>query len=80
MPSDGNQINAQRLCDAADAALDALVDAAGRTGRVPAWPANLVGPDAPACLRGYTRDEIEQAGAFLVRLGAIEHPRHGVEN
>lgn len=72
------QIDPQRLCDAAEAALRAAVERAdGKTGEWP-WPATLMGtPTQPDYLAEFTKFEIEQACAFLVRLGYLEIPRRG---
>lgn len=70
------QIDPQRLCDAAEAALRAAVESAdARTGEWPN-PAQLLGTThQPACLAEFTKVEIEQACAFLVRMGYLEAPR-----
>lgn len=72
------QIDPQRLCNAAEAALRAAVERADAvTGEWP-WPSSLIGaPDQPEYLAEFTKAEIEQACAFLVRLGYLEVPRHG---
>lgn len=77
MARPNEQLSAERLCDAASAALAAAVEAAEHRGGVWPYPADLMGaPDQPACLSGFTRYEIEQASEFLVRLGMIESPKH----
>lgn len=70
------QIEPQRLCDAAEAALQAAVERAdARTGEW-AHPATLVGTaQQPTCLAEFTRVEIEQACEFLVRLGYLQPRR-----
>jgi len=70
------QIDPQRLCDAAEAALRAAVERADRaTGEWPN-PATLLGtPEQPVCLAEFTRHEIEQACEFLVRMGYLQPPR-----
>lgn len=66
----------QRLWEAAEAALAAARDVAEYTGGPVPYPADLMGsPMQPECLAGFTRWEIEQASAFLVRMGVIERPR-----
>ncbi|MFG0275691.1 MAG: hypothetical protein ACF8QF_11595 [Phycisphaerales bacterium] len=75
MTPEYDQLDPLRLCDAVDATMDALVEVARQTGRVPRWPADLMGSAMqPDALRGFTRAEIEEASAFLVRLGAIDAP------
>ncbi|MBC7833827.1 MAG: hypothetical protein H7Y88_01850 [Phycisphaerales bacterium] len=67
------EIPADRLCDAAEAALMAAVDIAEYTGNPWPYPADLMGTSMqPACLESFTRSEIEQACRFLVRLGVLE--------
>ncbi|MCC6322554.1 MAG: hypothetical protein IT438_14090 [Phycisphaerales bacterium] len=71
------EIEPERLCDAAEAALKAVVDAAQRNGGRWIYPTDLLAfPGHPICLNGFTRDEIEQASAFLVRMGIIEPRRN----
>ena len=76
--NDHNQFNDEylieplRLVDAADAvgvAIAQVADAA--TGRCPYPPAMLDMPDHPACLDGFTSEELEEATAFLCRLGYL---------
>ncbi|MCC6676273.1 MAG: hypothetical protein IT436_03940 [Phycisphaerales bacterium] len=70
------QIDPQRLCDAAEAALRAAVERVdAKTGE---WthPMALLGtPDQPTCLAEFTKIEIEQACEFLVRMGYLQPPR-----
>jgi len=75
MARPNEQLSPERLCDAAEAAMKAAVEAAA--GGVWPYPADLMGaPNQPECLCSFTRWEIEQASEFLVRLGMIEPPRH----
>jgi hypothetical protein len=75
MASPNEQLSPERLCDAAEAAMKAVVEAA--TGGVWPYPVDLMGaPNQPECLCQFTRWEIEQASEFLVRLGMIEPPQH----
>lgn len=63
-----------RLIEAADAvglALTEVADAA--TGRCPYPPAMLEMPGHPECLDGFTAEELEEATAFLCRLGVLVH-------
>lgn len=72
------QIDPQRLCDAAEAALRAAVERADATGAWP-YPLALMGtPDQPECLCDFTKFEIEQACEFLVRMGYLDTPRRGL--
>ncbi len=67
------QLSPERLCDAAEAAMKAVVEAAA--GGAWPYPADLMGSaNQPECLCQFTRWEIEQASEFLVRLGMIEPP------
>lgn len=70
------QIDPQRLCDAAEAALRAAVERADlQTGEWP-HPMTLLGaPDQPTCLAEFTKLEVEQACEFLVRMGYLQPPR-----
>ncbi len=63
-----------RLIEAADAVAEALAEVAdASTGRCPYPPAMLGMPDHPECLDGFTADELEEATAFLCRLGVLVH-------
>lgn len=69
-------ISPERLIDATDAILVALeeykIDTRGGT----IAPVELLGlPNQPKALCDYTRTEIEQASAFLMRLGVLEPQR-----
>lgn len=69
----GGEMEAGRLCDAAEAALKAVVEVAERNGGRRVYPADImIGPMHPTCLNGFTRAEIEQASQFLARMGWIE--------
>jgi len=75
MTHDFDKLDPVRLCDAVDATMDALVEVVRQTGRLPRWPADLMGSSMqPETLKEFTRAEIEEASAFLVRLGVIEAP------
>ncbi len=68
-------LDPRRLVEAAEAILYSRERMAA-TGRRPAFPTDLIGaPDQPACYVDYTRTELEEAAAFLVRLGLIEPRR-----
>lgn len=65
-----------RLCDAAQAALEASLTIAQLPPGSSRYPADLMGtPNQPACLCDFNRWEIEQACLFLVRLGLLEPHR-----
>lgn len=63
-----------RLIDAAEAVAEALSQVAdASTGRCPYPPALLGMPDHPECLDEFTTEELEEATAFLCRLGILVH-------
>jgi hypothetical protein len=67
-------IDPLRLIDAADAvglALAEVVDSS--TGHCPYPPAMLKMPDHPECLDEFSAEELEEATAFLCRLGFLVH-------
>ena len=69
------ELSADRLCEAAEAALRAAHENAAFTGAPAQYPLDLMGtPVQPECLAPFTRFEIEQACEFLVRLGELESP------
>lgn len=71
--NDAPDLEPQRLCDAAEAALKAVVEVSQRNGGRWIYPTEIMsGPLHPACLNGFTRSEIEQASQFLVRMGILE--------
>ncbi len=76
MAAPKERISAERLFEAAEAALQAAAETAvPRHGLAP-YPADLVGtPGAPAALQGFTKSEIDEACAFLVRMGILSPPR-----
>ncbi len=70
------RLEADRLADAAVAALKARVEHADTHGGVEVDPTELVGtPEQPEVLAAFTREEIVAACAFLRRIGAIEGRR-----
>lgn len=70
------QIEPDRLLQAAEAALMAADDVAEYTGGPRPYPLDLMGaPLQPDCLTEFTREEIKQACEFLVRLGELEPRR-----
>lgn len=65
-------IDAQRLCDAASAVFFAIVRYQSmRTGRSVPVPLLLCPMSTPPCPCDFSRDELAQAEAFLLRLGFI---------
>lgn len=66
-------IDADRLIQAAEAVMAAVTETASRNGGRCPHPAELVGTDSePQELWEYSRDEVAEATAFLVRLGYLE--------
>jgi hypothetical protein len=71
-----DKLDPERLVEAAEASLKAAVESAGRRGGAWPYPAHLMGrPDQPECLSSFTKWEIQEACAFLVRLGILDKPR-----
>ena len=67
-------IDPMRLIDAADAVGVALAEVAdASTGRCPYPPAMLEMDEHPECLDEFTAEELEEATAFLCRLGFLIH-------
>lgn len=65
-----SEIHPDRLCAAADACLEAFRQAVGYGWSmlpVQLWDTYV----GDRCYRGFLKDEIVQAQAFLIRLGAI---------
>lgn len=73
MNSSNESLAFERLLDAADAGLRASREVAEyRNSRKLPWPSDLMGsPDQPDFLAEYTLWEMQQATAFLVRLGML---------
>ena len=70
-----DQVEPTRLFDAANAVLEAVQEVERAKGTRCPYPPELLGsPDQPACLVEYTRFEIEEATAFLIRMGYIVIP------
>lgn len=71
-----DNLDPERLVEAAEASLKAAVENAEHTGGAWPYPADLMGsPAQPECLSSFTTWEIQEACAFLVRLGFLERPR-----
>ena len=70
------QIGPERLVEAAEASLKAAAEYAESRGGAWPYPADLMGhPEQPKCLLPFAAWEIQEACAFLVRLGWLERPR-----
>ncbi|MDX9910502.1 MAG: hypothetical protein RBS39_01585 [Phycisphaerales bacterium] len=78
----GEEIDADRLFAASEAVVLAVSElAAAGVERCPYPPSLLGTPDQPECLADFTRHELEEATAFLVRMGVLaQHPRRGQTN
>jgi hypothetical protein len=69
------QVEPTRLFDAANAVLEAVQEVERAKGTRCPYPPELLGsPDQPACFVEFTRYEIEEATAFLYRMGYIVIP------
>jgi len=72
-------ISTERLFESSEAVMQAVREtisdgAPDRKNRAP-YPPDLMGSDRqPDCLSQFTRDEVEEGTAFLVRLGYLELP------
>lgn len=76
MAAPKERISAERLFEAAEAALQAAAEMTVAQHGFAPYPADLIGtPDAPAALTGFTKSEMEEACAFLVRMGILSPPR-----
>lgn len=80
MSSRDDRISVERLFDASEAVLKAVHEtsvttAGSKRARAP-YPPDLMGrQNQPACLSEFNRDEVEQATAFLIRLGFCQAPK-----
>jgi hypothetical protein len=71
-----DNLDPERLIEAAEASLLAAVETADDTGGLWLYPADLMGsPVQPECLAPFTKWEIQQACQFLVRLGILDRPQ-----
>ena len=65
-----------RLFEAAEAVLDAIVELAQGHGGLCPYPTTVMGTDAqPDCLSRFTRHEVREATDFLMRAGFVEGER-----
>jgi hypothetical protein len=75
MSSPAGQIDADRLIDAADAVLEAVIEVAQEFDGLYVHPPELMGLKIqPQCLCDFTAFEVEQATHFLVRLDVLPAP------
>jgi hypothetical protein len=71
-----DEISPERLIEAAEACIRAIVEVWRRRGGRCPYPPDLLGcADEPNDLEAFTRREIEEASEFLARLGFIDRPR-----
>lgn len=79
MNAGNERMNADRLFEASEAVLQAVRETltagvGGKKHRAP-YPPDLMGSERqPPCLSHFTRGEVEEATAFLCRLGFLELP------
>jgi len=74
MKKQREQIDPDRLITASIAVLRAVTEASGRDG-ADVYPPDLMGaPDQPRCLCDFTKWEVAEATAFLIRLGYLSAP------
>lgn len=76
MSSYNEHLNADRLCEVADAALRASIEVGEYTGKGRPYPADLMGsPLQPEYLAPFTLWEVQQASELLLRLGEVDQPK-----
>lgn len=83
MASRDEELSADRLCAASGAVMRAVKEIADtRTGGgkgtafIAPYPPDLMGSiDQPACLCDFTKFEVTEATAFLIRMGFLQYPR-----
>ena len=76
MAQPNQDISAQRLFEAAEAALVAArLSPYSARGERP-YPPSMIGTTRqPRCLDEFSRWEVEQGTRFLIRLGLLEYPK-----
>jgi len=80
MSTRDEQLSADRLFEASEAVLKAVKEtsvttAGSKKARAP-YPPDLMGrTNQPACLAEFSKEEVEQATAFLIRLGFYQGPQ-----
>lgn len=73
MNSPHDEITPERLTDVAVGVMKALEEFGAEHAGRSIYPTDLLGsPEQPRILCEYTRYEVEEAAAFLVRMGFIE--------
>jgi hypothetical protein len=73
MKKQHEQLSPDRLVDAATAVLAAVAEVREELGDVAINPTELMGsPNQPRCLCDFTRYEVDEATAFLLRMGYLE--------
>ena len=76
MKKQTDRITPDRLVDASTAVLEAVAEVREELGEVDIFPPDLMGsPHQPRCLCDFTKFEVEEATAFLTRLGYLEPTR-----
>jgi hypothetical protein len=76
MKKQHEQMTPDRLVDAATAVLQAVAEIHQDFSNVEVFPPDLMGtPNQPRCLCDFTKWEVQEATAFLMRLGYLERPR-----
>jgi hypothetical protein len=81
MSLSSEQIQPERLLEAADAVLEAIIEVADEFDGLYMHPPQLLGTTLqPLCLREFTAFEIQEATQFLVRLGVIPAETSGDES
>lgn len=79
------ELSADRLCAASAAVMRAVKEitdesrAKNKKERplVAPYPPDLMGAsNQPACLCDFTKHEVVEATAFLIRMGFLQYPRH----
>lgn len=87
MASRNEELSADRLCAASAAVLRAVKEIADTRSEsdnasnksnsfIAPYPPDLMGSnDQPACLCDFTKYEVTEATAFLIRMGFLQYPR-----
>lgn len=84
MASREEELSADRLCAASAAVMRAVKEITdsrtkSQKGRpfIAPYPPDLMGSNnQPACLCDFTKHEVAEATAFLIRMGFLQYPRH----
>lgn len=83
MASRNEELSADRLCAASAAVMRAVKEITdtrvkSQKGRpfIAPYPPDLMGAtNQPACLCDFTKHEVAEATAFLIRMGFLQYPR-----